>query len=188
MVAEMNAKPIDEAVQRRGLTRCAPLMMPSAPPRSSPARSASVVLRAAGWKAKVGAAARAEGLLDHARTRRAGLSGTRPGWSAGRDSHPGLVHRPPAPDPCRGRRAATTQAWYRNGTFESLQRNCASAAQNSPSDCGATSSPRWAVASNPSCIANTRCSVIQPCEGLARSRRPASTHRSRRSSARQSHA
>ena len=45
-----------------GSTRSAPLMMPSTSPRSSPARSLSVVLRAAKSKAKLGAAENACGV------------------------------------------------------------------------------------------------------------------------------
>lgn len=55
-------------------TRSAPLMMPSTPPRSSPARSASVVLRAVRSKAKLGAEDQACGFVASARTQRDGLS------------------------------------------------------------------------------------------------------------------
>ena len=57
-----------------GSTRSAPLMMPSTPPRSSPARSLSVVLRAAKSKAKLGADDHACGFSARDRTHLAGLS------------------------------------------------------------------------------------------------------------------
>ena len=167
-----------------GSTRSAPLMMPSTPPRSSPARSASFVLRAAKSKAKLGADDHACGFSASARTHRAGLSrnADRAGQLcviAAQDRRADAEHQTHVvvEGQPRHKRGIRRDFGVRKKTDHQLleiHRQIAVRHHH----------PGGQFASNPSCTANTRCSVHRLFEGLARPRHPASTHRSRRSSAR----